>query len=546
MRSCAVCWPAASRPRPSTSGVGATPAEARAPAKARYIDWLTIDDNASSVVEDVARIRNHPLVNKSIPIYGYIYDVKSGRLIEVPEASAVGSAASAPRQKSSQGGQGFDQRAKGKSRYDQGTEACQSDGGCCEQNAQARQSDQSRQDWRAEVRQDQSGPATKGPVFGVGSTGRRAWHSSAPHKAACPACARARQTPTHATGAPEGAKPSPAHVVEPATSRTFMATPKAGASSSTSMIQPCHLLFGQGHPVVRSEEHHGTRRGQAPARQPASNFTRSRGTRPLVPELIAARGDSGPARARDRPEGRHLAELEALYRTADAGLALLDRELRYVRLNERLAAMNGVPLEAHLGRTVREVVPDLADDAEAAFGQVFETGEPISGWQLEGETAHQRGIVRRWSEDIIPIKRCDGSVRPAWSSSGRSVTSVPRRPWQRWPRSWNPRTRRSRARPWTASSRAGTPPPRRCSVTPPPRSSAATSRFSAAPGREDEMPAILERIRRGEKVERYETVRRRKDGSLVEIALTVSPIRDESGASSAPRRSPATSPSRSG
>jgi PAS domain S-box-containing protein len=51
----------------------------------------------------------------------------------------------------------------------------------------------------------------------------------------------------------------------------------------------------------------------------------------------------------------------------------------------------------------------------------------------------------------------------------------------------------------------------------------------AAPGREDEMPAILERIRRGEKVERYETVRRRKDGSLVDISLTVSPIRDESG-----------------
>jgi PAS domain S-box-containing protein len=51
----------------------------------------------------------------------------------------------------------------------------------------------------------------------------------------------------------------------------------------------------------------------------------------------------------------------------------------------------------------------------------------------------------------------------------------------------------------------------------------------AAPGHEDEMPAILEHIRRGEKVERYETVRRRKDGRLVDIALTVSPVRDESG-----------------
>ena len=51
----------------------------------------------------------------------------------------------------------------------------------------------------------------------------------------------------------------------------------------------------------------------------------------------------------------------------------------------------------------------------------------------------------------------------------------------------------------------------------------------AAPDRENEMPANLERIRRGERVERYETVRRRKDGSLVEISLTVSPIRDETG-----------------
>jgi two-component system CheB/CheR fusion protein len=51
----------------------------------------------------------------------------------------------------------------------------------------------------------------------------------------------------------------------------------------------------------------------------------------------------------------------------------------------------------------------------------------------------------------------------------------------------------------------------------------------AAPDRENEMPAILESIRRGEKVDHYETVRRRKDGSLVEISLTVSPIRDETG-----------------
>jgi carbonic anhydrase len=56
----------------------------------KYIDWLTISDNAQSVAQDVQRIRNHPLVPGNIPIYGYLYDVKSGRLIEVPDATKAG------------------------------------------------------------------------------------------------------------------------------------------------------------------------------------------------------------------------------------------------------------------------------------------------------------------------------------------------------------------------------------------------------------------------------------------------------------------------
>jgi carbonic anhydrase len=55
-----------------------------------YIDWLTIKDNAQSVTDDVRRIRNHPLVPGNIPIYGYIYDVATGRLEEVPEATRAG------------------------------------------------------------------------------------------------------------------------------------------------------------------------------------------------------------------------------------------------------------------------------------------------------------------------------------------------------------------------------------------------------------------------------------------------------------------------
>lgn len=58
-----------------------------------FVDWLTISDNEKSVCTDVLRIRSHPLVPKNIPIYGYIYDVKTGRLIEIPEATAIGVAA---------------------------------------------------------------------------------------------------------------------------------------------------------------------------------------------------------------------------------------------------------------------------------------------------------------------------------------------------------------------------------------------------------------------------------------------------------------------
>src|ERR1700682_5949053 len=68
--------------RDSGEGPGST--------EGNYINWLTFSDNAKSVIEDVMRIRNHPLVPNDIPIYGYIYDVKTGKLVQVPEATTAG------------------------------------------------------------------------------------------------------------------------------------------------------------------------------------------------------------------------------------------------------------------------------------------------------------------------------------------------------------------------------------------------------------------------------------------------------------------------
>jgi carbonic anhydrase len=58
-----------------------------------YIEWLTIKDQKQAVVDDVARIRAHALVPKSIPVYGFLYDVRSGNLIEVEAARAAGASA---------------------------------------------------------------------------------------------------------------------------------------------------------------------------------------------------------------------------------------------------------------------------------------------------------------------------------------------------------------------------------------------------------------------------------------------------------------------
>ena len=69
--------------------VGTTPGSD----EGKYINWLTISNQTGSVVEDVRRVRNHPLVPKNIPIYGYLYDVKTGKLIEVAEATEFGKAA---------------------------------------------------------------------------------------------------------------------------------------------------------------------------------------------------------------------------------------------------------------------------------------------------------------------------------------------------------------------------------------------------------------------------------------------------------------------
>jgi PAS domain S-box-containing protein len=104
---------------------------------------------------------------------------------------------------------------------------------------------------------------------------------------------------------------------------------------------------------------------------------------------------------------QQLAEIEVIYQSAPIGLNVLDADLRFVRINQRLADMNGLPIEAHLGRTVREVLPALADTAEQLLRPILETGEPLLGIEICGETPAQPGVQRTWLEHFLPLKDGD-------------------------------------------------------------------------------------------------------------------------------------------
>jgi PAS domain S-box-containing protein len=107
------------------------------------------------------------------------------------------------------------------------------------------------------------------------------------------------------------------------------------------------------------------------------------------------------------PDVRDL--LRELFQHSAVGVAVLDSDLRFVYINPALAEINGQPVEDHLGRSIEQVVPDLAPQARASFEEVLGTGQPLLGWELTGETDAAPGESRSWIEDIHPLFE-DGAV----------------------------------------------------------------------------------------------------------------------------------------
>ena len=97
------------------------------------------------------------------------------------------------------------------------------------------------------------------------------------------------------------------------------------------------------------------------------------------------------------------AVLETLLRKTPIGFAFLDRSLRFVVVNDKLAEINGLPADAHIGQHVCEIVPTLAATVREVTDRIVQTGEPVLNHEFEGETSAAVGERRWWNESWYPI-----------------------------------------------------------------------------------------------------------------------------------------------
>jgi PAS domain S-box-containing protein len=100
---------------------------------------------------------------------------------------------------------------------------------------------------------------------------------------------------------------------------------------------------------------------------------------------------------------RAMLTLEAVFDQVPVGLAVLDLELRYVRVNRLLADFNGLPAEEHPGKSPYDLIPEIAPAVEDRVRQVVATGRSIVGTVHEGATAAEPHLRRVWRESIYPL-----------------------------------------------------------------------------------------------------------------------------------------------
>jgi two-component system cell cycle sensor histidine kinase/response regulator CckA len=107
------------------------------------------------------------------------------------------------------------------------------------------------------------------------------------------------------------------------------------------------------------------------------------------------------------------AELDLLYRSLPVALAVLGRDMRFLRVNDEISKFDGIPVSAHIGLTIWEVTPDFANAAEGHLRKVFQTGESVSNIELQGGTLQRPDALRKWLCNFYPLRGEDGAVSAA-------------------------------------------------------------------------------------------------------------------------------------
>jgi two-component system cell cycle sensor histidine kinase/response regulator CckA len=115
--------------------------------------------------------------------------------------------------------------------------------------------------------------------------------------------------------------------------------------------------------------------------------------------------EESEARAREQ-----FAELDLIYRTAPIGLAVYGSDLRYLRVNEHMARMNGLSAEQHVGLMTRDVNADVGKAVEPYLRRVFARGESILNVEIKGSTRAQYGVERTWLVSFHPLRGASGVI----------------------------------------------------------------------------------------------------------------------------------------
>src|SRR5215475_9939643 len=103
-------------------------------------------------------------------------------------------------------------------------------------------------------------------------------------------------------------------------------------------------------------------------------------------------------------------ELQLIYDTAPVGLAFLSPDCRYVQINQRLTEICGISVADHIGRSVRETVPQVAEQVEALVASIVRTGEPITNIEVRGQRADGMNADHVWVTNWHPLRGANGSI----------------------------------------------------------------------------------------------------------------------------------------